>query len=278
MNSGTFLLSTYESSKLPPLLKALTITPMTINLSNQKILVTGASRGIGRAIAESLAETGAQVALHYHRNQQAAEEVADKIGNGAKTFQADLSQPAETAQLFEKVVNAFGAVHCLINNAGVALPAEIEGEDAAFNKVWSQTMAVNLHAMGLLCKKAVNHFGPDGGRIINMASRAAFRGDTADYMAYAASKGGVVALTRSIARAYGKQNIKAFIVAPGFVRTDMAEDFIQQYGEDYVTNDLALNTLTQPRDIAATVTFLASGLADHATGSTIDINAGSYVH
>ena len=259
-------------------MKALPITPMTINLSNQKILVTGASRGIGRAIAESLAGAGAQVALHYHRNQQDAEAIAERIGNGAQTFQADLSQPAEAAQLFENVIHAFGSIQCLVNNAGVALPAEINGEDVDFNKAWSQTMAVNLHAMGLLCKKAINHFGPDGGRIINLASRAAFRGDTADYMAYAASKGGVVALTRSIARAYGKQNIKAFIVAPGFVRTDMAEDFIRQYGEAYVTNDLALNTLTQPKDIAATVTFLASGLADHATGTTIDINAGSYVH
>lgn len=251
---------------------------MTIDLSDQKILVTGASRGIGRAIAESLAEAGAQVALHYHRNRQTAEEIAECIGNGAKTFQADLSQPTEATQLFDNVVAAFGSIHCLVNNAGVALPAEVDGEDATFSKIWSQTMALNLHAVGLLCKKAINHFGPGGGRIINLASRAAFRGDTADYMAYAASKGGVVALTRSIARAYGKQNIKAFIVAPGFVRTDMAEDFIRQYGEAYVTNDLALNTLTQPQDVAAILAFLASGLADHATGSTIDINAGSYVH
>ena len=97
-------------------------------------------------------------------------------------------------------------------------------------------------------------------------------------MAYAASKGGVVSLTRSIARAYGKDGIKAFNIAPGFTRTDMAEEFIKAYGEEHAMQDIALDKLTEPKDIAPMVTFLASGMADHATGCTIDINAGSYVH
>jgi NAD(P)-dependent dehydrogenase (short-subunit alcohol dehydrogenase family) len=97
-------------------------------------------------------------------------------------------------------------------------------------------------------------------------------------MAYAASKGGLVALTRSIARGFGKEGIVAFTLAPGFVRTDMAQDFIDQYGAGYVVNDLALNTLTEADDIAPFAVLLASGLADHATGCTIDLNAGSYVH
>ncbi len=252
---------------------------MQIDLSDQKVLVTGASRGIGRAIAEQLAASGAEVAIHYHRNAQAAQQVASQCGPGATVFQADLSIPKETLQLFEKVVAHFGSITALVNNAGISIGAAVEDDDATFSDVWSRTMLVNLHATGLLCKKAINHFcdGP-GGRIVNIASRAAFRGDTADYLAYAASKGGVVSLTRSIARAYGKQHIKAFVVAPGFVRTDMAEDFIQQYGEGFVLNDLALSALTQPRDIAPTVAFLLSGLADHSTGCTIDINGGSYVH
>ena len=114
--------------------------------------------------------------------------------------------------------------------------------------------------------------------IINIASRAAFRGDTKDYMAYAASKAGVVGLTRSIARAYGKNGIKAFIVAPGFVRTEMAQSFTDEYGEEHALNDLALDQMTEPNDVAQFVVFLASGLANHATGGTFDINAGSYVH
>jgi NAD(P)-dependent dehydrogenase (short-subunit alcohol dehydrogenase family) len=111
-----------------------------------------------------------------------------------------------------------------------------------------------------------------------MASRAAFRGDTIDYLAYAASKGGMVSLTRSIARGFGKQNIKAFLIAPGFVRTEMAQEFIDFYGEEKTIADLALPKLTEPDDIAPLVVFLASGMADHATGGTFDINAGSYVH
>src|SRR5471032_1421723 len=125
----------------------------------------------------------------------------------------------------------------------------------------------------------VCHFSSrGGGRFVNVASRAAFRGDQPDYLAYATSKAGVVALTRSIARGFGKAGIKAFTLAPGFTRTEMAQAFIDQYGEDYATSDIALDRLTEPGDIAPTVAFLLSGLADHATGSTIDLNAASYVH
>ncbi len=219
------------------------------------------------------------MAVHFHRNAEAAQKVADRCGPGAILFQANLSKPNEIGQLFEEVIAKFGCITALVNNAGIAISTAVAGDDTAFSDSWLRTMLVNLHATGLLCKKAINHFcDGSGGRIVNIASRAAFRGDTADYLAYAASKGGVVSLTRSIARAYGKQRIKAFVVAPGFVRTDMAEDFIQQYGEEFVLNDLALPTLTQPEDIAPTVAFLLSGWADHSTGCTIDINGGSYVH
>ncbi len=116
-----------------------------------------------------------------------------------------------------------------------------------------------------------------GGRIVNITSRAAHRGDTADYQAYAASKAALSALTKSIARAYGREGVRAFNVAPGFTRTAMAQDFIDQYGEAYATTDIALSALTEPDDVAPAVVFLASGLADHATGQTLDVNAGSYV-
>jgi NAD(P)-dependent dehydrogenase (short-subunit alcohol dehydrogenase family) len=117
-----------------------------------------------------------------------------------------------------------------------------------------------------------------GARIVYTASRAAFRGDTPEYLAYAASKGGMVALAKSVARAWGKDRIASFVVAPGFVRTDMAQDFIDAYGEGIAVDDLALPDLTEPSDLAPLVVLLVSGLADHATGTTIDVNAGSYVH
>lgn len=252
---------------------------MEISLNGQVILVTGGSRGIGAGITKQMLEAGAQVAVHYNSNREQAENLCKGYESQSRLFQADLSDTYAAIQLFKQVVDHFGKLDCLVSNAGVAVSsAEDKGEEA-WVKDWDFTMNVNLRACGLLCKMAVEHFqAQGGGRIINISSRAAFRGDTADYLAYAASKGGVVALTRSIARAYGKKNIKAFNIAPGFVRTDMAQDFMDQYGEEYALNDIALNQLTEPKDLAPTVVFLASGLADHATGCTIDINAGSYVH
>ena len=252
---------------------------MTIDLSDQVILVTGASRGIGRAIALQLAESGAAVAVHYARSEDSAAEVSSSCGHGSQAFQADLSSLDATEQLFDDVVRAYGRIDTLINNAGVALPAPMDASIDSWDKAWSQTMRVNLRAPSLLCRMAIRHYQErGGGRIINVASRAAFRGDTPEYMAYAASKAGLVALTRSIARGFGKENICAFTLAPGFTRTDMAQEFINTYGEAHAVDDLALGTLTTPEDIAPTAVFLASGLADHATGATIDINAGSYVH
>ncbi|SFE96694.1 SDR family NAD(P)-dependent oxidoreductase [Thermoflexibacter ruber] len=252
---------------------------MHINLTGQHILVTGASRGIGKAIALKLIETGAKVAIHYSQHQQSAQEIVKAYPEHAVAFQADLANPQEVVGLFEAVIKAFGKLDVLVNNAGIAISSAMTKDDQLWLKDWELTMAVNLSATGLLCKKSITHFlTHQSGRIINITSRAAFRGDTAEYIAYAASKGGMVALTRSIARAYGKQGIKAFNIAPGFTRTDMARSFIDQYGELYAMNDIALDRLTEPEDIAPLVVFLASGWADHATGATIDINAASYVH
>jgi len=252
---------------------------MKINLISMNILVTGASRGIGRAISEYLGQAGATLAIHYHKNRETALDLAGKVGNGSKIFQANLENHDECFNLVESIKEKLGPIHVLVNNAGIAVKAPIDSPDEEWLVKWEQTMRVNLTAVGLLCKAALEHFtSRDGGRIINIASRAAFRGDRADYLAYAASKGGVVALTRSIARAFGKQGVKAFVVAPGFVRTDMAQEFFDAYGEKPVLDEIALSQLTEPVDVAPIVAFLASGMADHATGGTFDINAASYVH
>lgn len=252
---------------------------MNINLAKKKVLVTGASRGIGRAITKTLVECGAHVAAHYNRSEDAIRSLIRETGHNAVPFQADLCQPLEVIRLFIDAVNKFGSIDILINNAGVAINSKLAGDDVQWVDDWSETITVNLNAAGLLCKKAIEHFlVHGGGTIINISSRAAFRGDTSDYFAYAASKGGLVALTRSIAREYGKKNIKAFNVAPGFVNTDMTKSFIKSYGEDFALRDIALEKLTEPEDVAPLIAFLASGMADHATGCTIDINAGSYMH
>jgi len=249
-----------------------------IDLTGQNILVTGASRGIGKAIAIQLTKCGAAVGIHYNENKDRAEQLADELED-SKLFKANLADRSEVKRLIGDAIQTFGRIHGVVNNAGIAIHSDPEGEDKKFIDDWEHTMKVNLTAVGYLCKMGINHFlKNDGGRIISISSRAAFRGETKDYLAYAASKGGVVSLTRSIARAYGKQNIMAFNVAPGFTQTDMAQDFIDKYGKGIALDDIALNELTQPKDIAPMVAFLLSGLADHATGSTIDMNAGSYFH
>jgi 3-oxoacyl-[acyl-carrier protein] reductase len=251
---------------------------MQIDLHGQCILVTGASRGIGAAIARALGQAGATVALHFGRSAAAAKALADEIGHESKPFQADLAQPAEVDRLYQEVLSHYGRIDTLVNNAGIALPQSRAVAPEAWLSHWQQTLQVNLVAAARLCHWALPPMQQQGGgRLIHIASRAAFRGDTPEYLAYAASKGGLVALSRSLARGYGKQGIKSFVIAPGFVETEMAAQFIEAYGRDYLLDDLALADLTRPQDVAPTAVLMASGLMDHATGCTVDINAGSYV-
>lgn len=252
---------------------------MHIDLKGRVVLVTGASRGIGRALAEGLAVSGATVAAHFNSGSREAESLVDSLGNDSAAFQADLADTESCERLFKSVVATYGRLDVLVNNAGVALEIPLECSTESWVRDWDRTIAVNLRAVELLSRLAIVHFQErGGGRIVNVASRAAFRGDIPEYMAYAASKGGVVALTRSIARAFGRDGICAFVIAPGWVRTQMAQDFIDEYGEEAATADLALDRMTEPADLAPLVVLLAGGLADHATGGTFDVNAGSYVH
>jgi NAD(P)-dependent dehydrogenase (short-subunit alcohol dehydrogenase family) len=252
---------------------------MKIDFGGRAVLVTGASRGIGAAIARSMAGAGARVAVHYGRGREPAEALAAELGQGAEAFGADLSDAQACTGLWAAVEARFGRIDVLVNNAGVAIGSPLETSDIQWADDWDATLAVNLRASALLSRAAVAHFQEaGGGRIVTVASRAAFRGDAPDYLAYAASKAGQVALTRSIARAYGRHGITAFVVAPGFTRTEMAQDFIDRYGPEVALRDNALGRFTEPEDVAPTVVFLASGLADHATGTTVDVNAASYVH
>ena len=139
-------------------------------------------------------------------------------------------------------------------------------------------MAINLEAVGLLTKLGVGQFRTqNGGRFVYIGSRAVFRGETEEYLAYAASKGGLTSLARSVARSFGKENIKSFIVSPGFTKTQMADQFIASYGKERILSEIALNELTQPTDLAPLIGLMCSGLMDHATGATIDVNAGSHI-
>jgi len=251
---------------------------MKIDLSDKTILVTGANSGIGKAIAQELLNAGAQVALHFNSNSEGASKLKEQFSDQCELFQADFNNVDETIKLFEDVLSWKNTLDILINNAGTAIMNSVNLDDKTWIKNWNTIMNINLLAAGVLSKKALEHFKTkNGGRIINIASRAAFRGDTPDYLAYAASKAGMVALVRSIARGFGKDGITAFSIAPGFTRTAMAQQSIDKYGEDFVIKDIALNELTEPKDISPIVTLICSGKFDHGTGSNIDINAGSYV-
>jgi len=251
---------------------------MHISLSGQRILVTGASRGIGRAIARQLSASGAEVIVHYNAHEGEAKSLLAELPTKAYLAPCDLSNSAEVKGFIPRLVDNYGPITALVNNAGIspAAPDSLSTDD--WLAVWEKVMAVNATAVGILCKEFVDQAKPQkNGRIVMISSRAAFRGDTTDYLAYAASKGALVSLMRSIARHYGKIGIKAFLIAPGFTRTDMASEILAQYGEEFALGDIALSELTRPEDLAPMVTLLCSGLADHATGTSIDMNAGSYV-
>lgn len=248
-------------------------------LKNQFILVTGASDGIGREIARCLMQNDARVAIHYNRNKKGAMDLLEEFGsNGSQVFQADLGDMGNCLQLWEQVLEVFGHLDSVVLNAGVYLEHAPGESDEQWLDTWNRTLAINLDASGLLTKKAIEHFkASGGGRLIYIASRAVFRGETEEYLGYAASKGGLVSLARSVARSFGKYNIKSFIIAPGFVRTAMANQFIETYGEQRVCDELALTKLTEPKDVSPLVALMCSGLMDHATGATVDINAGSHI-
>ena len=250
-----------------------------IDLSNKKILLTGASQGIGKAVANYLMKMGSRVAVHYNQNKGSAEElVSNYAETNSKTFKADLNIESEVIGLFKAVEESFGNIDVVILNAGIFVQHSSRQNLEDWLEVWKRTININLNAVGLLTKLGIDHFRKHGGgNFIYIGSRAVFRGETEEYLAYAASKGGLTSLARSVARSFGKENIKSFIVSPGFTKTQMADSFIEKYGEERILKEIALNELTKPEDIAPLIALLSSGLMDHATGATIDINAGSHI-
>ena len=247
-----------------------------------KILITGSSNGIGFQIAKDLLKEGHDLALHYNSNNSKIKELVSENKDRSFMVQADLSKERGAFDLFEKIYKKMGFPDTIINNAGIAESAPINLENKLWINNFDKTISVNLKSPSVLSKlfiekkrkeKITKKF-----RIINIASRAAFRGEVEDFISYACSKGGLISLTKTIARSFGKKdNIFAFSVAPGFVNTEMAQGFIKENGEDFVKKGIQLNRLTEPKDISPVVSLICTGKMDHSTGSTIDINAGSYL-
>ena len=225
------------------------------------ILITGASRGIGAAIAASFDPATTTVVA-----------ISSKDG--------DLNDPAVPARLWADALAALGGrIDVLINNAGVFEENSITRADAEWLASWDRTMQINLTASADLCRRAVLHWQASeaSGRIVNIASRAAYRGDSPAHWHYAASKAGMVAMTKSIARAYAKDGIYAFAICPGFTMTGMAEDYLSSRGGDKLLADIPLGKVADPEEVAAIAKFCALDAPPSMTGAVLDVNGASYV-
>jgi 3-oxoacyl-[acyl-carrier protein] reductase len=251
-----------------------------IDLTGKVLLITGGGGGIGAACVRKAAALGAQVVIHDVNDRGFGKRLADELGADRCRFvAADLSLGATVPGLWAEAVGWRGRIDVLVNNAGIYEPADVEDSFEDWARSWQRTLEVNLVSPGHLCREAIRSFKQQGGGIIvNLASRAGFRGDDPDYAHYAASKGGIIALTRTIARGFGRQGITCFAVAPGFVRTDLNRKFFEQFGVEGAAKDIPLGEVAEPEDIANVIMFLSSGLARHATGTTIHVNGASYVH
>jgi NAD(P)-dependent dehydrogenase (short-subunit alcohol dehydrogenase family) len=231
------------------------------------ILITGSSRGIGAAALSLLKSSGHQVVGHSSRGD------AELIG-------ADLMAPDAPRSLWEAALDRLeGRLDVLVNNAGIYESVADDVSDDEWRAAWTRTMTVNLQASADLCRLAVQHFRSrdGGGRIVNVASRAAYRGDSPMHWHYAASKAGMIGMTKSIARGYAGQGILAFAVCPGFTVSEMTEDYLTGRGGARILADIPLGRVATTDEVGETIRWLATDAPASATGAVIDVNGASYV-
>jgi len=242
----------------------------------RRALVTGASRGIGAAIAHALAQNGHQVAVHFRSDPDKAREVAESLpGEGHTTVQGDLGAN-QAQQIVEQTVERLGGLDVLVNNAGIYFHHPIAKTSfAEWQDSWRRTIELNLFGPADLAWHAVGHMA-DGGRIINIGSRGAFRGEP-DAPAYGAAKAGLHAMTQSLAQSLAPQGIAVAAVAPGFVRTDMVTDLLASPEGEQIRGQSPFNRVAEPEEVAAAVAWLATPEATWASGTIIDLNGASYL-
>jgi 3-oxoacyl-[acyl-carrier protein] reductase len=247
-------------------------------VSGRAVLVTGASRGIGRAVAQAFAGQGDRVAVHHRDSAALAEEVrAGLPGDGHTVVRADLADPEAVRLMVDQAAADLGGLDVLVNNAGIYVWHPItEVSYEQWQDLWGRTMAVNLTGAANATWCAVQHMKDTGGRIINVTSRGAFRGEPR-HPAYGASKAGLNAFGQSMARALAPYGIAVAMVAPGYVETEMAAaDLNSERGEE-IRAQSPFNRVATPEEIAAAVVYLASDQAEWASGTIVDLNGASYL-
>jgi 3-oxoacyl-[acyl-carrier protein] reductase len=245
---------------------------------SRAVLVTGASRGIGRAVAQAFARQGDRVAVHHRDSAGLAREVVAGLpGHGHTVVQADLADAEAIRAMVESAAADLGGLDVLVNNAGVYLWHPItEVSYEKWQEVWRDTLAVNLTGAANVTWCAVQHMKETGGRIVNVTSRGAFRGEPR-HPAYGASKAGLNAFGQSMARALAPYRISVATVAPGYVETEMAADDLNSARGAEIRAQSPFNRVATPEEIAAAVVFLASDEAEWASGAILDVNGASYL-
>lgn len=256
-----------------------------LDFKDRVVLITGSSRGIGRSTAQLFAERGARVAVHYHRNRDAAEETLRLLDGGAPSsasghiiVQGDIANAGEVAALVDDVVNRMGRIDVLVNNAAIYENhplAEVSYE--AWQASWRATIDTNVLGAANMCYCVARHMiDRGGGRIVNVSSRGAFRGEPTG-PAYGASKAALNAMSQSLAKYLAPYNISVGVVAPGFVETEMARESLSGQSGVEIRAQSPFNRVARPQEVAYAVLFLASEGAEFMTGAIIDVNGASYL-
>ena len=230
------------------------------------ILVTGASRGIGAAAFSLLRSTGHPVAGHSTRG-------------GGELIAADLADPDAPRALWNAALDSLGGrIDVLVNNAGIYEAVADDAPDGEWHAAWARTLTINLQAPADLCRLAIAHFREKGGgRIVNIASRAAYRGDSPQHWHYAASKSALIGMTKTIARGYAAEQILAFAVCPGFTVSEMTTEYLEGRGGAAIIADIPLGRVATTDEVAEAIRWLAVDAPAAATGTVIDVNGASYV-
>ena len=250
-----------------------------MDFKGKNVLITGASRGIGKATAVAFAKKGAKVGINYRSNDEIAQQtLASLPGEGHQLFKRDVSQKQETEALMEDFVKAFGQLDVLVNNAGISIFHEIDDVDFEhWTNAWEKTFETNLFAVANLCywgAKAMMKTG--GGHIVSVSSRGAFRGEPTK-PAYGASKAALNSMSQSLAKKLAPHHIYVGVVAPGFTETEMAKETLTPAERENLLRESPFKRMAQPEEVAHAILFLASSEAAYSSGTIIDVNGASYL-
>jgi len=250
-----------------------------MDFQGKNVLITGASRGIGQATAQAFAQAGARVALHFHRQRQAAEQVKNSLpGSGHILVQANVANPDAVAKMVDQAITGLEQIDVLVNNAGIYKEHPLDKISyQEWQERWQEIINTNLIGAANVAYCVARHMmHHNGGHIINVTSRGAFRGEPAA-TAYGASKAGLNSFSQSLAQHLAPHNIFVTAVAPGFVETDMAQEILDSPAGDDIRNQSPLNRVARPEEVAYTILFLASNQARFLTGGIVDVNGASYL-